>query len=415
MKKATDKLKKDSMYKTKAKLPVQAISPAKTVKSADGHEYSLDAINPFSIRASGFKATVDGAEIVAASQLWSGTDNGASIILVKDENNEVSYIHIQDEQSETMIVSLDVPGTKRSETMVTITPDDFDYEAMNKIFHYDHSEEQDDGDRRALTTADLDDPSTGRALQVACSSFRVIEIAIAYDSSFCAQYRSASAAQSQVEAIVALASQRYEVPGLCTTLKISTIDGYCDASKDIYRNVIRNNNLFNIFKNHWNANEEDRPRGDVVHFFSGTDFSSNSVIGKAILRSVCRLSVAYGVNWITFSSDLTMQANLFAHELGHNAGADHYRGGSNTGHIMNDELNSGRNGFSSASISSMNTYLGSQNCLSSSGGGGGGGGTFGNNCGINWADADKCHTPCPNGVDSECPWGERCYAAITCS
>jgi hypothetical protein len=169
-----------------------------------------------------------------------------------------------------MIVSLDVPGTKRSETMVTITPDDFDYEAMNKIFHYDHAEEQDDGDR-ALTTADLDDASTDRELQVACSSLRVIEIAIVYDSSFCAQYGSASAAQSQVEAIVALASQQYEVPGLCTTLKISTIDGYCDASKDIYRNVIRSNDLLNAFMNHWNANEQDRPR-DVAHFFSGTDF-----------------------------------------------------------------------------------------------------------------------------------------------
>jgi hypothetical protein len=67
---------------------------------------------------------------------------------------------------------------------------------------------------------------------------------------------------------------------------------------------------------------------------------------------------------MTFSPDLMNQANLFAHELGHNAGADHF-GSSNTGHIMNPFLNSGQNGFSSTSIASMNSYLGNQNCLSS--------------------------------------------------
>jgi hypothetical protein len=79
---------------------------------------------------------------------------------------------------------------------------------------------------------------------------------------------------------------------------------------------------------------------------------------------VCNLRSAYGVNWITFTTDLSRQANLFAHELGHNAGANHF-GSSNTGHIMNPQLNSARNGFSSASIASITTYLGRQNCISS--------------------------------------------------
>jgi hypothetical protein len=45
----------------------------------------------------------------------------------------------------------------------------------------------------------------------------------------------------------------------------------------------------------------------------------------------------------------------------------------------------------------------------------GGGDPPGNNCGIDWVDADKCQTPCPNGLDSECPSGETCFADITCS
>jgi hypothetical protein len=355
------------MCKTEAELPVQAISPFKTVKSADGVEYSLGALSPFSVRASGFKATVDDEEIDVASQLWSGTDNGASILLVKDGKNEVSYIHIQDELSETMIVSLDEPGTKmsRSEMMVTITPDDFDYEAMNKIFHYDHATNAEGQDgARALATAGFDDASTGRELQAACSSLQVIEIAIVYDSSFCARYGgSASAAQSRVEAIVALASQRYEVPGLCKTLQLSRVDGYCNPSTDAYRNVIDNENLLNIFQAHWNANRQDRRR-DTAHLFSGTDYSVGTGIGRAYVGAVCNLESAYGINWMTFSMDLSQQANLFAHELGHNAGANHYLS-SNTGHVMNPSINNQRNGFSSASIASMNSYLGRQNCLSS--------------------------------------------------
>jgi hypothetical protein len=297
MKTATDKLRKDSMYKTEAKLPLQAISPYNTVKSANGLEYSLGALSPFSVRSSGFKATVDGEEIVAASQLWSGTDNGASILLVKDENNEVSYIHIQDEQSEAMIVSLDGPGMKRSEMMVTITPDDYDYEAMNKIFRrYDDAEDQ-DGDR-ALANVGFEDASTGRELQSTCSSLRVIEVAIAYDSSFCIQYGGASGAQSRVEAIVALASQRYEVPGLCTTLQISNIDGYCNPSTDIYMNIGGNADPLDSFRNFWNANRTDRHR-DTAHLFTGTDYSADRQIGVAYLPAVCMLEYAYGINWIT--------------------------------------------------------------------------------------------------------------------
>ena len=361
---AKDKLRKDSMCKKEAKLSVQAISPLETVKSATGLEYSLSALSPLSVRASGFKATVDGEEIVVASQLWSGTDNGASIFLAKDGKNEVSYIHIQEELNETMIVPLDEPGT---EVMVTITPEDFDYEAMNKMtFHNDDAEEGQDHGDRALADAGFDDASTDRELQAACSSLQVIEIAIVHDSSFCAKYGgSASAAQSRVEAIVALASQRYyEVPGLCKTLQISSIDGYCNLSTDIYRNVINNENLLSIFQNHWNENEQDRRR-DTAHLFSGTDYSAGNGIGKAFVGAACNLESAYGINWITFSMDLSQQANLFAHELGHNAGANHFGSGRNTGNVMNTVVNSYPNGFSSTSIASINTYLGGQNCLSS--------------------------------------------------
>jgi hypothetical protein len=180
--------------------------------------------------------------------------------------------------------------------MVTITPDDYDYEAMNKIFRYDDAEDQ-DGDR-ALANVAFDDASTVRELRSTCSSLRIIEVAIDYASSFCTQFGGASRAQSRVEAIVALASQRFEVPGLCTTLQISNIDGYCNPSTDIYMNIGGNADPLDSFRNFWNANRTDRHR-DTAHLFTGTDYSADRQIGVAYLPAVCMLEYAYGINWIT--------------------------------------------------------------------------------------------------------------------
>ncbi len=36
-------------------------------------------------------------------------------------------------------------------------------------------------------------------------------------------------------------------------------------------------------------------------------------------------------------------------------------------------------------------------------------------CGGSFADASKCAKTCPGGVDSECPGNERCFAAVTCA
>jgi hypothetical protein len=274
--------------------------------------------------------------------------------------------------------------------MTTIT------RALNKMFRYGHDDEEDHNDEVSQeselqtigsavpnnythTPHNINVAQSMRAEEIssnvvfanagstraACGSFRNIEVAIAFDSSFCDKYGSASAAQTRVETIVGLASQRYEVQGLCTRLQISNIEGYCTRNTDPYRNFM-NDGLLDSFRGFWNQTRQNRRR-DVAQLFSGTDFSSNRVVGRAYLSAVCRLGSAYGVNWITFSNDINLQANLFTHELGHGAGAGHFGPErADSGHIMNDLLNDGENGFSATSINSMNAYLGRQTCLSTS-------------------------------------------------
>jgi len=194
------------------------------------------------------------------------------------------------------------------------------------------------------------------------SSFRMIEVAIAYDLTFCATYNAeAWTAQSAIESIVAMASKYYEVGGLCAMIQLSYVEGYCDQSNDIYAPFIQDDSLLNIFKDYWNTHRQHVAR-DTAHLFTGTDFSSNNAIGRAFISEICDLQNAYGINWITFSTELKLQANLFAHELGHNAGAHHY-GDSDTGHLMNPGMNDGRNGFSEACVASMDQYLSQQSCV----------------------------------------------------
>ena len=59
-----------------------------------------------------------------------------------------------------------------------------------------------------------------------------------------------------------------------------------------------------------------------MHLFGGRDFSDGSVIGCAFYSN-CNKDWGYGVNHMTFTSDLRLQAVLFAHELGHNLDLPH--------------------------------------------------------------------------------------------
>jgi hypothetical protein len=379
------------MLKDKAPLPMQYISSASTVL-VNGNEYSLSGLSEYVVRTPDFVSIVDGAvaPIPPQSLMWRGTNrNGASIMMMKSPAGGVEFINIQDGTSKTTLVAMHSDNYEDG-VMVALSPEDYDYDLINSLFSYGDDEgtyvdtpadmfdedgalvDNRGGHRRtrglrsksgALAPESKIAPqATKRNLQSGCSSLTSVDVAIVYDSTFCTRYGGQAGAQARIEAIVGMASSDYEVNGLCTTLQISYLEGWCNPATDIYLNVISNPNLLDIFRTHW-IKDRQSTRRDVAHFFSGTDFSTNKVIGQAYRNAVCNKSIGYGINWMTFDSDLNLQSNLFAHELGHNAGAPHYSSG-NTGHIMNPSLGDGRNGFSSTTINNINGYLGSQTCLS---------------------------------------------------
>jgi hypothetical protein len=229
------------------------------------------------------------------------------------------------------------------------------------------------GKRRALRSLQ-EDESTER-----CSSFNIIELAAVFESSFCAKFPGDSLdekfqnAKAKVEATVAAASRLYEQSGLCTKIKIVYMEGHCNPATDPYRQSVlinrsgcNNQGVLQGFQRFWRGARGDVAR-DVAHLFTGTGLECNAqqqcVVGCAYIGSMCSRGGGYGVSYTLFSPDTNLQAVLAAHELGHSAGARHFRGNGGRGYIMSAQVNQAEFGFSQTSIDAILSEFESESCI----------------------------------------------------
>jgi hypothetical protein len=210
---------------------------------------------------------------------------------------------------------------------------------------------------------------SGKSVQANCSSMRNIRIAIAYDSSFCATFGGAVGAKREVERIVAMASTSwYSRPGLCVQLQIVHLEGHCNSETDPYnRGDIESGcnagyGMIYYFQNYWNAHRSNVSR-DAAHLFRTRSFT-DWPIGCAYDRSLCN-TFAYGVNAFPSNMNAVRRAVLFAHELGHNAGADHVDP-TEGDFIMDQLISGGKDGFSKASKDNILYYINSVSCIGTS-------------------------------------------------
>ncbi|MBK9984217.1 MAG: PKD domain-containing protein [Saprospiraceae bacterium] len=130
---------------------------------------------------------------------------------------------------------------------------------------------------------------------------------------------------------------------------------YVSTGTDPWTNSTDPNLLLDDFTN-WGPSHLSTH--DVASLWTNRDFNSN-VIGLAWVEAVCT-SVRYNVLQ-DFTTDAQLLRVLQAHELGHNFGANHDSGG---GFIMSPSV-SNTNTWSAQSITAVNNYIGTVNCLSS--------------------------------------------------
>ena len=88
--------------------------------------------------------------------------------------------------------------------------------------------------RRVLQT--LEEASrTKRRDNIKCSSYRQIDLAIAYDSSFCAEFNGSEEANAHVFKIISMVSSKYQQEGLCVKVKLSHLESFCSPDVDPYK------------------------------------------------------------------------------------------------------------------------------------------------------------------------------------
>jgi hypothetical protein len=335
--------------KPDAILTLVLIEKDHTVTLPDGLVYGFGDLEPVEVYASDAYYMLDGELIplpsVLESRTWiSKVNGGDTVMMTKDAIGEINTVDIFGANGSNEYMAAVRPGL-----LATIKPDDLDPESLKKATMSDVSFSEDEDEpyerallegasiqdrknlwtyeKRSVARAEEDVGRGGRFLQSSdCSSLHVIEVAIAFDSTFCVSHDGGRASRQEIERIVARSSLLYGQQGVCAKLVISHLEGFCTDSEDPYRAGVdlndigcQSDGLLNVLRDFWNANRES-VRRDAAHLFYARDLAGSS-IGCASTRTLCSSRDAYGANEMGFSSDEQRRAILFAHELGHNVGA----------------------------------------------------------------------------------------------
>jgi len=346
-----------------------------------------------------------------------GDGNIDRVLFLFEDGSEVELVNVGLDPNQGLFVEFtmaDMDPQKLSQLLDGLAGDADKHAATRKKHHKAHHHHTHNHHRLLQQAKDYlsamgpnpDSPKMRRNLQNApCSQHDVLEVAIGYDTSFCSSLGSASQADSKVRAIVEATSALYERPGMCIKLDLTEIDGYCAANSDPYRDMIRMENSgcdgntfgsIQAFSNYWNNNKGSVKR-DTAHLFSGTGFECDNngscTIGCAEIEAWCS-NRSYGVNckcvlcnWpfmischsdpsgkpsvISTSDSMLLQTLLFAHELGHNGGAEH-DDSQRDAYIMYPSNDGTGTGWSPRTITSIRNHVGDISCLDKVNVGGGG-------------------------------------------
>ena len=322
-KKSVENFRIDHDLNKNTLLHVQKLSPNNSVRIND-KEYLLNDLHHMDVFDKNAKYIYeDIEEPLPPVNIYTRDYDDESIMMTKDRDGNFKSITLLNKMSGSSVdLKMIAPFY-----LVKVNPDDVNIEYLRRKFHF--------ADK--LTTKinphlKVQNIRTNINEGV-CKCKKQIQLAVAFESSFCTALHGKSNAEDEVVEIVAAVSQKYGQLGVCASVKISHIEGHCTALADPYRAFVKANKsgcegygLLDKFQTYWESHRRFVFR-DTAHLFTGTGLEcergGGCVIGCAFVSSVCS-DEAYGVDYITFSRNSNMRAVLIAHELGHNYGAEHY-------------------------------------------------------------------------------------------
>ncbi len=359
--------------------------------SAKGKKYSLDGLEPVKVYTDDATLMMDGKVLSEKPHdydlhVFTGTDGSDTIMVSTKEGangkQEIDTIHVlgADGSPDVHLVTV-LPGL-----LTTIRPEDIiDASKDNVKFDSDDQDGKEIGSfldgsdndiynlknnfgGRKMLRKSKKQQETNRELQsTGCSSFEVIEMAIAFDSTFCAKDGggSFSLAKQEAENIVAQASVFYQRQGVCGKIKIKHLEGNCNASSDPNRYILSNVGTCRAlahFRRFWLKNRSSISC-DSAHLFFNE--KKGSTMGCAWSGDVlCYIDRKYGVNDMSkLSSNTFGKAILFAHELGHNAGLGHTNGRNSIMRAYSKRNTITAPEWSSKSVSGLKSNLPKFSCL----------------------------------------------------
>ena len=255
-----DKFKSSHGVKAGYKLKLKEIdATTNTIELPDGEIVSLHYLESESMLTPSATCVVDGKAVPCPtnSAIFTKEQNGVKILVKKNPNGKITSISArklddgthtirtlqavaddvfaeipaeamdQDYLSQFTMKDEDVASRLRRSLLRGIQTDDEEEEHSSSITIDVRGDEngfvEEEGEAAAADDDDTGGSNNARNLQGGCSSLRVIEVAIAADSSFCADAGGEAAAWALVQQIIADVSFDYEQfnPFLCFTARIS--------------------------------------------------------------------------------------------------------------------------------------------------------------------------------------------------
>lgn len=336
-------LEDEHMVKKGAPLSFQFRVDGENKLEANGKIFDLDDAVPYNLGPTTcvHDGVTDSSCEDSLVRVGKNEDGDTFIVLVDAETGDIIEVTILFANGDTIeLVNLD-PNTG---LFVTITMDDYDPEKAEEFINAMLADDslnqgtpiplpgfedpQDDGaNRRKL---DASEPSStkkttprhidylrgersssgaARDLQnrPPCTTFDILEVAIAYDSTFCDFYGGNSqTADAKVQEIMAYVSARYEQNGMCIRVVLVELESHCSSNNDPYAAMVALNDsgcgggfgMLQAFRDLWNSQRSSVHR-DVAHLFSGSPLEcqgNSCVVGCASVGVWCNLGSSYGVN-----------------------------------------------------------------------------------------------------------------------
>lgn len=273
-----------------------------------GQTYSLDDLTPVNVFGEGTTLILDGIPQDVSQQdlhLFIKKEGGSTLLISKNANDQIESISIFNTNHNNSSYNKHKNGVSNNNinidivrvsdgVVVAIEEQDIDLEKLNAEYRFgDHHSNGNSFPPDATTTSDTNERRQ-RQLQhnkQTCqeTGFKEMEVAIAFESSFCQALGGIQNAVNEVARIMAGVSILYQQEGLCMKVLLSHLEGFCDSTKDPYKPFVDLNfsgcgnvGLLNEFQSFWEDERLDVKR-DTTHLFSGTGLECDNqgcVIGK---------------------------------------------------------------------------------------------------------------------------------------